>query len=172
NSKYKKFLRRLRQLAKEVFKDEPVYFCEYLDNSIGYWLKENKLIAGYINDLHGVATLEFDFQYRMAKQLAEKLKFYAKYWVSDRLDRKVCNAAQGLIFASRTMEDFFVKQYPQVAKKQNYILPYVLGSNACREKVDRELHQELVERYSIQDGERIILFAGAFKKTGGVPDLI
>src|SRR5690606_38812740 len=82
------------------------------------------------------------------------------------------NGAESLIFASRTMEDFFVKQYPRVATKHNYILPYVLSSGACEEKVDQKLRQELVERYGIQEGERVILFAGAFKKTGGVPDLI
>src|SRR5690606_18052457 len=35
NSGYRKFLNRLRRITEEVFKDEPVYFCEYLDNSIG-----------------------------------------------------------------------------------------------------------------------------------------
>lgn len=169
---YSSFLKRLQQVASACFGEEPVYFCEYLDNSIGYWLKKNKLISGYINDLHGVATLEFDFQYKAAKGVLEKAKFYAKYRVSDRLDLKVCNASQGLIFASRAMEDFFIKQYPGIASGKNYILPYVLGSGAGEEKVDQELRNTLVEQYAIQDNERIVLFAGAFKKTGGVPDLI
>ena len=39
-----------------------IVFFEYLDNSIGYLLKQNELIQNYINDVHGIAPLEFELK--------------------------------------------------------------------------------------------------------------
>lgn len=170
--KYSKLFIRLRQIVKDRFDKEPIFFFEYLDNSIGYCLKSQGIIEDYINDLHGVATLEFKFQANHAKSLKDKLKFYSKYFISNLLDKKVFNSAKGLIFASKAMRDFFCNQYPKVNKKQNYIIPYVLSSDAILDKVDFELKSELLTKFNIKTDEKIIFFAGAFKKTGGVPDLI
>jgi glycosyltransferase involved in cell wall biosynthesis len=130
------------------------------------------MIQEYINDLHGVATLEFKFQAQHATSVKEKIKFYTKYKVSDWLDSKVCNAAHGLIFASKAMEEYFIAQYPKVKDKRNYIVPYVLSSGSISDTVDSELKQKLIQKYNRRPEEKIIFFAGAFKKTGGVPDLI
>lgn len=169
---YARFFNRLKQIFKGNFNGETIYFLEYLDNSIGYCLKSSEAIADYINDLHGVATLEFKFQAQHAKSLGEKIKFWTKYKISEWLDNKVFNAAEGFIFASQAMKDYFVAQYPMVVKKKNYILPYVLSSDAITDAVDTNLKKQLQELYNCRSEEKIIFFAGAFKKTGGVPDLI
>ena len=169
---YASVFKSIGKTLKGKFDAEPVYFCEYLDNSIGYCLKSLGMIKEYINDLHGVATLEFKFQAQHANSIKEKIKFYTKYKVSDWLDSKVCNAAHGLIFASKAMEEYFIAQYPKVKDKHNYILPYVLSSGSITDQVDPELKQQLIQKYHCKPEEKIIFFAGAFKKTGGVPDLI
>lgn len=169
---YFKFFKKMKQVFENHYDKEPVYFFEYLDNSIGYCLKKNNTIQDYINDLHGVATLEFKFQANHAKSVSEKLKFNLKYTISNLLDRKVFNSAKALIFASQAMSDFFCEQYPKVKQKQNYIVPYVLSSNAIHDTVDYELKKELQQKFNCVPDEKIIFFAGAFKKTGGVPDLI
>ena len=170
--KYLKLFNRLRDIIKDRFDKEPIYFFEYLDNSIGYCLKHQKIIEDYINDLHGVATLEFKFQANHAKSIMDKIKFNNKYFISNLLDKKVFSNAKSLIFASQAMKDFFCNQYPKVNEKHNYIIPYVLSSDAILDKVDFELKSELLTKFNIKTDEKIIFFAGAFKKTGGVPDLI
>ena len=169
---YKGFLEKLKIYSLEKYSNENIYFFEYLDNSIGYWLFKNNVIKGYINDLHGVATLEFKFQSKLAKTTSDSIKFYFKYLVSNLLDRKVFNNAEGLIFASKTMKSFFEELYPLVTKKKNYILPYVLNSKSCLDIVDNNLKQTLIKGFEINDDQKVIFFAGSFKKTGGVPDLI
>jgi len=168
---YKRFFQRL-QTVFMPYASETLYTFEYLDNSIGYVLYTKHWIKGYINDLHGVATLEFKFQANHAKSLVEKIHFELKYQISDWLDRKVCNAAEGLIFASKAMEHYFEKQYPLVSGKRNCILPYVLSPATLDFTVDATLKKELLVKYAIQDDDQIIFFGGAFKKTGGISDLI
>ncbi len=169
---FSKFFRRLKDVMASFKEVENIYFFEYLDNSIGYWLKQKSVINGYINDLHGVATLEFKFQSEQAKNPFKSLKFSVKYFVSNLLDTKVCGLASGLIFASREMERFFIEEYPGISQKNNFILPYYLSTNENLDTVDEQLKKKLEISLGINENEMIILFAGAFKKTGGVSDLI
>lgn len=169
---YFRLFHHLKKKFQGTFDNEPIYFFEYLDNSMGYFLKKNNVIQDYINDLHGVATLEFKFQWEHAKLFTESKKFYIKYKVSNWLDKKVFDAAKGLIFASKAMEDFFCGHYPKVRQKKNYLLPYVLSSDAAGATVDHKLKKELELKFNCNSEEKIIFFAGAFKKTGGVTDLI
>ena len=39
-----------------------IVFFEYIDNSIGYILKKLHVIDDYINDIHGVASIEFKYK--------------------------------------------------------------------------------------------------------------
>ena len=149
-----------------------VFFFEYLDNSIGYFLRKNKIIPNYINDLHGVATLEFNFQYKNATSFLAKLKFYMKYMFAEALDKKVFENAKALIFASNAMRNLFEKKYRLHSIEENYVLPYLLSTDSLSSKVDINLKERLIRKLDIKSEERIILFAGAFKMTGGVPDLI
>lgn len=171
-TKYSALFNRLDKIFKDKFDKEPIYFFEYLDNSIGYCLKSQKIIKEYINDLHGVAALEFKFQANQAKSIKANIKYNIKYYISKLLDRKVFNNAKSLIFPSQALKDYFCSQYPKVKLKNNYILPYVLSSEAITDGVNKELKEELVLKYNIMPDEKIIFFAGSLKKTGGVPDLI
>ncbi|SCX94451.1 Glycosyltransferase involved in cell wall bisynthesis [Nonlabens sp. Hel1_33_55] len=173
NLHYRKLLKRLKEIyASLSIENAHLIFCEYLDNSIGYWLKKNGVIPHYTNDLHGVATLELKFQADQAKGFAEKLKFSTKYTFSQLLDKKVFNAANRLIFASSAMKDFFENLYPAVADKDNYILPYLLSTSSFNDEVDEGMRNQILQQYNITPEKKVILFAGAFKKTGGVADLI
>lgn len=172
NLKFGKLLSKSKRLFKNKYPNQKIYFCEYLDNSIGYWLYKNNIIANYINDLHGVATLEFKFQADTAKGFFQKIKFFTQYKVSDWLDNKVFSNAYALIFASKAMEDYYTDRYPVVKTKKNYILPYVLSPDAIDDKIDLNLQQKIITKYNVKKEDKVIFFGGAFKKTGGVSDLI
>lgn len=172
NARYRNLLERLKVISIEHLNHKNVFFFEYLDNSVAYWLKVNDLIDGYINDLHGIATIELDFQAKSSDKLQDKIKFKSKYYVARKLDEKVFQNASGLIFASNAMKEFYFKAIPSVASKKSYVLPYLLGSEACSTEVNEGLRQKLLRQYNLKKEDKLILFAGAFKKTGGVPDLI
>ena len=168
---FRPLFQRLKYLFKP-YKNSTVYFFEYLDNSIGYWLYRNGLIAGYINDLHGAAVLEFDYQYRTEGSRKKKIELYFKYLGAKFLDNKVFENAQGLIFASKAMQSYYWKSIPRTRNKINYILPYVLDKTQLNTNVDLSLQQSLKQRFEISEDDKVIFFAGVFKKTGGVPDLV
>jgi glycosyltransferase involved in cell wall biosynthesis len=115
--------------------------------------------------------MEFFFQAEYEKSFINRINFIAKAFMSKRLDKLVFNSAEALIFASEAMRKFYIKQYPAVANKKYTILPYLLISPKPN-PVDFALKQQLVEKFNIRNDEKIFLFAGAFKKIGGVPDLI
>ena len=171
-TKYSKLLDRLNEIFKNKFDNEPIYFFEYLDNSIGYCLKSNKSIKSYINDIHGIATSEFKFQAANALSIKEKIIFNIKYKLSYQLDKKVFNHADGFIFASNAMKNHFSELYPKVIEKKCYVLPNLLSSNFDKDEIDFNLKNELLNKYQIKKSEKIFFFAGGLKKTGGVPDLI
>jgi len=172
-AKYGSFITRLKTIIQQnSFQNSKIIFFEYLDNTIGYVLKKKRIISSYINDLHGIATSEFKFQADQARSLPEKIKFSTKYRISDLLDTKVFNNAYGLIFASKAMQEFFVERYPKINFARCIIIPYVLSSDTVSQSVDDKLKKQLMSEMSINKNDRVILFAGAFKKTGGVPDLV
>jgi len=159
-------------IQQNSFENSNIIFFEYLDNTIGYVLKKKRIIAGYINDLHGIATVEFKFQAGHALSLSQKIKFSAKYYTANLLDTKVFNSAYGFIFASKAMQEFYVKLYPKTVSAKSIVIPYVLSSDAGLQSVDDELKGKLLSDLNIHKNDPVILFAGLFKKTGGVPDLI
>lgn len=171
--KYAVFIQRLRYIIQQnSLGNRKMIFFEYLDNTIGYVLKRKGIIAGYINDLHGIATVEFKFQADHSKSFFERLKFSAKYYISNLLDTKVFNNADGFIFASAAMQKFYVKLYPKISVKKSVFIPYVLSPDVVLQPINTEVRAKLVADLNIRETDFVILFAGAFKKTGGVPDLI
>jgi glycosyltransferase involved in cell wall biosynthesis len=172
-SKYKGLIDRLKTVIQQnSFEKRHIIFFEYLDNTIGYVLKKKGVIAGYINDLHGIATVEFKFQADHARSFLEKVKFLSKYCISNLLDTKVFNNAYGLIFASKVMQEFFVELYPEISSGKNVVIPYVLSPDIAFQSVDDVLKKKLSSDLHIHENDIVIFFAGIFKKTGGVPDLI
>lgn len=148
-----------------------VYFFEYLDNTIGYLLKKKGLISKYINDLHGIATTEFKYQYLNANNILNKIEFYIKYKVADSLDRKVFEFGDGFIYASKSMEKYYANLY-KIKGKDSFIIPYVLGKEIANRKPDEKLKGKLLSKLKISNADFVFFFAGTYKATAGVQDLI
>lgn len=171
NKKFASLLERLSTIYKAFDKNDYFIFFEYLDNSVGYWLYKNKVIPGYINDVHGIASNEFDFQTKKTKSIQKKLLFQLKKKISLRLDQKVFSSAAGIFFASNAMKDYFYRKYPILQTKKNIYLPYLLNDQNIALH-DPQMVKEIKNKHGLQDADFIFLFAGAFKETGGVQDLI
>lgn len=172
---FKKYKSLFDKIAKalhlaNVGKD-PVYFFDYLDNSIGYVLKEQGLIAGYINDVHGIATIEFLNHIKNAKAFRSKLIYRLKYFLAYRLDKKVFESADGFIYGSDKMRKYYEGLY-HLPDKKNYIIPYVLGEEAVNRRIDEQLRADLIKEFNLQPGDFVLLFVGTYKPTAGVDDLI
>src|SRR5690606_11890594 len=88
-----------KALEKVNVRKDKLIFCEYLDNSIAYVLKKEKRIKEYINDLHGIATIEFKYQSDNSSKVVDRILYSIKYRLSYRLDRKVFNYGDGFIYA-------------------------------------------------------------------------
>lgn len=167
------FSKLFKKLNKTLqpFKNEEIIFFEYLDNSIGYIAKKENWVKGYVNDIHGVATEEFWFQYSNTKSLKKRIIFKAKYFSSKLLDKKVFENARGIIFSSYAMQDYFDKHY-NLKNVKKYVVPNLISSNAINNTVDDILLKKIKEKYQIDKDKEVILFAGGFKQTGGITDLI
>ncbi len=102
----------------------------------------------------------------------KKLNYILSISGAKFLDKKVFKNAQALIYASKAMRNYYWKSIPSTRYKKSYILPYVLDKSQLDTCVDYSLHQSLKQKFEISETDKVILFAGVFKKTGGVPDLI
>lgn len=171
NQTYPELKNRLNSIFQELDRNPKFIFFEYLDNSIGYWLKKNEVIKGYVNDIHGIASNEFDFQAKRAKSLFSKFLLRVKKKISKQLDKRVFESADGIIYASEAMRLYFMKLYPSLKEKENYHLPYLLNHQNVNPP-NIELVNQLKKDLNIQSTDFVFLFAGAFKETGGVQDLI
>ena len=149
-----------------------IFFFEYLDNSIGYILRKKGRIRKFYNDLHGIATIEFQYQREQATKWKDLLQHSLKYKVADCLDKKVLEAADGVIYASAEMKNYYENRYSGSRDKQFSLLPYVLGSEACNRAIDFDLQKIIKEKYELKEDDFIIFFAGGYKPTAGIEDLI
>lgn len=171
NNSYRNFLNRLEEIFFNIDNESEIIFFEYLDNSIGYWLKKNGVIDKYVNDIHGIASNEFDFQAKKAKSLKSKLIFRIKESISKRLDNKVFEESDGIIYASQAMIDYYKNIYPSLKLKRNFHLPYVLNDQNLKSS-DPILVDKFKKELQIENDDFVFLFAGAYKETGGIQDLI
>lgn len=170
---YKKLFERIFQLMQEQeLMGKPMYFLEYLDNTIGYLMKRKGWIPFYYNDLHGIPTMEFKFRMANALSLQERIILFAKFILATILDKKIYGRADGYIFATEGMKVFFEKMYPRIRHSKSIILPYLVSEKIADAKVEPVLLSEIKQRYGLTKDHFVILFAGGFKKTGGMTDLI
>lgn len=170
---YKKLFNRIFQVLKEQnLMSTPIWFLEYLDNTVGYLMKRKGWIPEYYNDLHGIPTMEFKFRMANAVSFQERLILFSKFLLASILDRKIYGKADGYIFATKGMKDFFEKMYPGVRNSRSIILPYLVSDKIADSKVDASLLKEIRQQYGLTKDHFVILFAGGFKKTGGMTDLI
>ena len=68
--------------------------------------------------LHGIAPLEF--LYKQTNSLIDDVMNKFRYIVALRLDKKVMYNADGLIFVSEAMKDYFEKKYAFIRSKKLY----------------------------------------------------
>lgn len=170
---YRKLFKIIQQCVDEVVLDnETVYFFEYLDNTIGYLLKVKDDKYKYINDIHGVSTIEFQYQYQKTPNLLKKAVHYLKYLSSYYLDKKVFLNAEGFLYASNAMKNYYENMYGGIKEKKQYILPYLLGDVAGKNECNYALSQELQMNYNLSKNDFVIFFAGGYKPTSGVDDLV
>lgn len=142
-------------------------FCEYLDNSIGYYLKKSGVIKGYINDIHGIATNEFKYQ-KSGLKIWNKLK----YLVAVKHDSFVLAEANSHIFSTKSMKSFFYNNYQKFQNKKIFYIPYLLDAKSLDYEVDRNFCNKIKDRFKLGRFSHIIFYAGAYKEIGGVTDLI
>lgn len=164
----------LLKLLKNIlskYSGKNIFFFEYLDNSIGFWLKRNNVLKSYTNDLHGVATIEFDYQREVATNYRQKVVAMLKYKSAYILDKKVLSNAFKNIYASNAMMNYFKTLYPKLKDKPHTIVPYLLPLNSNKNS-NPELVRRILIKYNVSPKDKVIMFAGAFKPTGGVMDLI
>lgn len=162
----------MKALSKADLTADKIIFCEYLDNSIGYVLKKTGKIPSYINDLHGIAGIEFDYQRKNSKTAKERIINAAKYKLSYLLDKKVFEFGDGFLYASKAMQEYYGKLYPKTRTIKSYLLPYLLDDNAIFLTVDEKLKSELNEKHGLSNKDKLVFFAGGFKPTAGVEDLV
>lgn len=171
NRTFSQQLEVLRKSFSKINTADKVIFFEYLDNSVAYWLTKNKIIHSYINDIHGIASNEFIFQRKKAKSLMSKLLLKIKEKIAMALDKKVFSDAEAIIYASEAMDEYYKKLYPSLKNKNNIYLPYVLN-NANVKAPENRVIQKIKADWGIKDSDFVFLFAGAYKETGGIQDLM
>ncbi|MGZ8917155.1 MAG: glycosyltransferase family 4 protein [Methylobacter sp.] len=150
--------------------EDKIIFFDYLDNSIAFLLYHASAIPEYINDIHGIAPLEFKL--KKCNSINAKAINFIKYHLSNKLDAKVVASAKGLIFVSRAMEQYFINEYPFIANKRNFIVRDGVAKVLCHQQVSLVEAMQLKSRYQLEHSDRVIFFAGEFKDLGGVLDLI
>lgn len=147
-----------------------IVFFEYLDNSIGYFLKRNGVIQSYINDIHGIVPIEFTPV--ETDGLVRRIILKAKHISGEKLDKKVFSSAAGFIFPSPGIREYFLNLYPDCQKKKNATVPEAINTLLLEQKIDKKLRSELIGRYQISKSNQVFFFAGDFKPFGGILDLV
>ncbi len=167
-----KNLRKRLKLIFSNYNSEPIYFFEYLDNSLGYWLFKNKIINHYINDIHGIAPLEFSYQKKHKTHITSKISLSLKAYSAKRLDNMVIAKSLYNIYASEAMYDYFKTLYPNTRAKKKVVIPNLLANHTFEKKVNWNLFESSKKKLNLTSNDRVLFFAGGFKLTGGVIDLI
>jgi glycosyltransferase involved in cell wall biosynthesis len=160
------YLKKFKKRIAKKYRGEIIFF-EYLDNSFGYFLYQNNLITNYINDTHGIASLEFKFN---GTKGYSKLFHLLKEKVSLRLDMKVITSLKSMIVVSEEMKLYFKEKYPFCSRKL-FLIPDGVNRGLCQQKIDYDLLEILSQKYKSYN-QKIIFFAGSFKDLGGVVELL
>jgi len=170
--RFNKLFRKIKAALLTVeIRNEPIIFFDYLDNSIGYVLKRKGIIAKYVNDIHGIATIEFLNHIKNSKSIKRKLVNKLKYYLAYKLDKKVFRFADYLIYGSENMKMYYEKLYNLKSKKY-FIIPYLLDENVINRKIDIELKNRLEYEFKITPESFVVLFVGSYKPLAGIDDLI
>jgi len=169
---YAELFRKIKNALKDVSPNTPIIFCEYLDNTIGYVLSKMGVINKPIHDLHGVATIEFDFQRQNSSNFKDKSLLKLKYFLAKTLDGKALGDAAAIIYASSQMKMYYETMFPGLKNKEYTIIPYLLSDNIGENTVNEKLKKDLLNKFEIHEDDFVFFFAGGFKPTSGIDDLI
>lgn len=148
-----------------------IFFFEYLDNSIGYLLKKTGKIGHYITDIHGIAPVEFGHQKRNSTSILRRAVATLKYGLAKRHDQKVYQKADGIIYSSSQMKKYFENHF-RMGLVKGYVLPNLLADEVFVKTEDLAEIDLLSAELGINTEDVILFFAGGFKPTSGVDDLI
>ncbi len=161
---FRKYLKAFKNLG---INEDNIIFFEYLDNSFGYFLNKENNINNYINDIHGLAVLEFQYKkYNGIRKIINNFKAY----VAKKHDKKIYKNSKKLIAVSDEMKSYLSKFY-EIDKNKICVLKDGINEALCNQEIDKKLLEELINKYK-SDDSKIVLFAGNFKDLGGVDDLV
>ena len=171
------YYRKIIQKISTIFKDNnlennSVFFFENIDFCISYLMLKKNIIKNIIIDKPGIPPLEFDYKFKNANNIMDKLILKLKFFSSLLLENIIVKSSSKVIVASDIMMNYYEKTFPKFKTVKYFIIPYYLDSTQQKSEVDLELKDHLTEKYEIYNTETVILFVGNFKRTGGVPDLI
>lgn len=170
---FKPLFKKVKNTLEEAkITNGEVFFFEYLDNSVAYMLKKKGLIKSYINDIHGVTPIEFSYQMNTAKNINQYLTNWIKYKSSILLDKKVFNYGNGFIYASEKMKSFYDNINRNMILQKEYIIPNLLDEKVKKSKVDFQIKKNVQSTHKIDEEDFVFFFAGGYKPTSGVDDLI
>lgn len=165
---FKLKLRKIESIFKyKINKDSDIVFCEYLDTSLGYYLLKRGLINKYVNDIHGISTLELKY-----KSFSSRFLKMISLFIAKKHDENVLSAASGYVFVSSSMRNYFCSMYPVFNNKKSYIVPNLASSASLSSIFDPQFLGKIASEYGINLHHPIIFFAGGYKDLGGVHDLI
>jgi glycosyltransferase involved in cell wall biosynthesis len=168
---YKKLFDRISQVLKDAcLTDQVIISFEYLDNSIVYVLKKQNKIKGYINDTHGIPTVEFKSAVEIKKGIY-RVVYFLKYIFAKLLDEKLYANSNAYIFPSENVKIYYEQHYISKIKPKAYIIPYFPDTNIER-TVDNDLKNMLLNKFKINDTDFVFFFAGNYKATSGIEDLL
>ncbi|WP_299493843.1 glycosyltransferase [uncultured Shewanella sp.] len=164
---FTKTLNKLKAFSSEFSLDNQVLICcEYLDLSLGYYMKKNNLIGGYICDIHGLVPNEFKTKKN------KRIYNYVRYCSASLLDQKVFSFCDGVIYASFAMKSFMEHKIKKLKTVNSMVIPYLVSEDKVNIKVDRVQLNRIRNRLRITTDHDVIFFAGSFKELGGVMDLV
>jgi glycosyltransferase involved in cell wall biosynthesis len=164
---FKKYLNYFDNIDLDNKFSNDIIFFEYLDNSLALFFKDNNKIKDYINDIHGIAPLEFLHNDTPG---IKKIYNYIRYFIAELLDNKVINSSKSIIVISETMKKYYIKKYPTI-KNNVIVLGDGVSEEVCCPEINLKLQNDIENKFNEKD-IKYILFAGAFKDLGGILDLI
>jgi len=145
---------------------QTLFCCEYLDLSLGYFMKMNGLISDYICDIHGLVPNEF------SSKKKHRLYNFLRFTSAVLLDKKVFSNSKSVVYASCMMKSFFEKKIPRLKLSKSLIIPYMISKEQSNSFVCHSNLRKLKSEYLIGDDDVVLFFAGSFKSLGGVMDLL
>jgi len=162
-------LRRIEYLFQNYYSlDQDVIFCEHLDNSLGFYLKKRGIIKkSYINDVHGIASIELSKKIYQIPFVKSIVLYLAK-----RHEFKILSFASTIIYPSVGMYNFFKDNYLSFRNLKAIIIPNLISMDMLNSKLNINFNKKLVVKYNIDTNKQIIFFAGGYKELGGIYDLI